>query len=383
MNNAKRTDVPEAFKLTPKEKVIASAEKFVKKHNALFYPCMIITAVFIMLITIFDGLCDNKKRIMACFCSVVFFFSCSSFESPVLSMDSAFVSSTSLSDDSQTDITNIQDYSSPQSPEADAVSNVSAASSSEDEMSYLDYAGEEGFNESDFKDHESDTTVDKEDQFGIDDIMSADVNSSEDTNSTDSLGELTFSSDDWKLILINQTHSIPDGYDFPLSSISGSMYCDKRIIGSLQEMFKAAQNDGVNLVVCSPYRSESRQKTLFSKKCDNYVEDGMTYMDAYSQTALAVTIPGTSEHQAGLAIDIISDNYYRLDEGFGDTTAGKWLRNNCAKYGFVLRYLEDKEEITGIEYEPWHFRYVGVDAATVMMNENITLEEFWDEYIYG
>ena len=108
---------------------------------------------------------------------------------------------------------------------------------------------------------------------------------------------------------------------------------------------------------------------------------GMSYMEAYQLTSQAVTVPGASEHQIGLALDIVASNYVTLDDGFGETKAGKWLAANSSKYGFILRYPKGKEDITGIGYEPWHFRYVGVDAATIIMGEGITLEEFWEDYL--
>ena len=94
-----------------------------------------------------------------------------------------------------------------------------------------------------------------------------------------------------------------------------------------------------------------------------------------------VTVPGASEHQIGLALDIVCSTYMSLDEGFGDTEAGKWLAENSCRFGFILRYPKGKEYITGIEYEPWHFRYVGVKAAEVITKQGITLEEFWEEYL--
>ena len=110
---------------------------------------------------------------------------------------------------------------------------------------------------------------------------------------------------------------------------------------------------------------------------------GMSYLDAYKVASQAVTLPGASEHQVGLAIDIVCDTYQLLDEGFGNTDAGIWLSEHCSEYGFILRYPAGKENITGIEYEPWHFRYVGPDAADVIAKHKITLEEFWMEYIYN
>ena len=105
----------------------------------------------------------------------------------------------------------------------------------------------------------------------------------------------------------------------------------------------------------------------------------MSYIEAYRLSSQAVTVPGASEHQIGLALDIICNEYTSLTEGFGDTEAGKWLAENSYRYGFILRYPKGKEYITGIEYEPWHFRYVGVEAATVITKAGITLEEFWED----
>jgi len=101
-------------------------------------------------------------------------------------------------------------------------------------------------------------------------------------------------------------------------------------------------------------------------------------MEAYTLASQIVMVPGASEHQLGLALDITSDTYIELLQGFADTEAGKWLAEHCCEYGFVLRYPLGKEDITGVEYEPWHFRYVGKEAATVMTEEGICLEEFMD-----
>ena len=158
------------------------------------------------------------------------------------------------------------------------------------------------------------------------------------------------------------------------------MKCDERIIEDLLMMMKAAKEDGINLEICSPYRDLNRQEFLFNKKIKIYMGQGMSYMDAYKLASQAVTVPGASEHQIGLALDIFCDTYKYLDEGFGETEAGKWLAEHCSEYGFTLRYPKNKEYITSIEYEPWHFRYVGREAASLMQEENICLEEFWDKY---
>jgi D-alanyl-D-alanine carboxypeptidase len=194
-------------------------------------------------------------------------------------------------------------------------------------------------------------------------------------------GELSFSQDDWRLVLVNKQHSIPDDYSFTLGTITGSLQCDERILSDLLDMLQAAKGDEVNLTICSPYRSHERQTMLFERKITRYMNRGMSYMEAYQLASKAVTLPGNSEHEIGLSMDIVCDTYGSLDANFGNTAAGKWLAENSWRYGFILRYPEGKEYVTGIEYEPWHFRYVGVDAATVITSQGITLEEFWETYV--
>jgi len=200
-------------------------------------------------------------------------------------------------------------------------------------------------------------------------------------------GEVTtdckFSRDDWRLLLVNKQHSIPDGYEekVPLGKImtmKGIMRCDERIIDDLLNMIQQAKEDGVTLQICSPYRDLEYQKVLFNNKINKYMKKGLSYMEAYQLASQAVTVPNASEHQLGLALDIVSDTYIILDEGFADTDAGKWLAENSYRFGFILRYPKGKEDITCIEYEPWHFRYVGVEAATVITERGMTLEELWD-----
>ena len=191
-----------------------------------------------------------------------------------------------------------------------------------------------------------------------------------------SASEVVFNKNDWNLLLVNKQHTIPEDYEFTLGTIKGSMRCDERIIEPLTQMFAAAKEDGVNLIVCSPYRDMARQEYLFDRKMKSFIRSGMSYVDAYKTASITVTVPGASEHQIGLAVDIISDTYSALDIGFADTSAGQWLAKHSCEYGFILRYPLGKEEITGIQYEPWHFRYVGVDAAKIITEDGITLEEF-------
>ena len=201
------------------------------------------------------------------------------------------------------------------------------------------------------------------------------------TEDASDLDNHVFEASDWRLILINKQHPIPDDYSFTLGKLSGYMQCDERIIDDLLLMLKDAAKEGVSLVICSPYRDLSKQESLFDRKINMYMSNGYSYMDAYKIASQAVTVPGASEHQVGLAIDIITKNYTVLDEGFENTDAGIWLKEHCQEYGFILRYPRDKEYITSIEYEPWHFRYVGREAASVIMDDNLCLEEFWEKYL--
>lgn len=224
--------------------------------------------------------------------------------------------------------------------------------------------------------------VQMEEVFTLDDVMeydSSEVNEEEEVEDDASIDISEFDKEDWKIMLINKQHPIPEDYEFTLATIKGSMKCDERIIPELQQMMKKAQQDGVKLVIRSPYRDYERQIFLFNRKVKGYMKKKMSYLEAYRTTAQAVTIPGASEHQVGLALDITSDSYTTLTEGFADTKAGEWLAQHSYEYGFILRYPDGKEDITGISFEPWHFRYVGKTAAKYMFDNDLTLEEFTTE----
>ncbi|MCM1111907.1 MAG: M15 family metallopeptidase [Muribaculum sp.] len=188
-----------------------------------------------------------------------------------------------------------------------------------------------------------------------------------------------FSKDDWRLVLINKQHSIPDDYTVSLGTIEGALKCDERILDDLSDMLQAAVDDGISLKVRSPYRTHERQVYNFNQKISDYMNRGLSYLEAYQLASQVVTVPGNSEHEIGLALDITCDSFARLEQEFADTDAGKWLAENSCRFGFILRYPKGKEYVTGIVYEPWHFRYVGVEAATVITERGITLEEFWED----
>ena len=226
-------------------------------------------------------------------------------------------------------------------------------------------------------DNEELNVQDEIDQFTLDDILEANEVSRGVTEREEYGSELSI--DDWQLVLVNKQHPVPEDYTFTLGTITGTMKCDVRIIDELMAMMEAAKADGIDLMICSPYRDYNRQTVLFNRKIDYYMDKGYSYLEAYKIASITVTVPGASEHQIGLALDIVSNTYTSLDTGFGKTDAGIWLREHGYEYGFILRYPLGKEYITGIQYEPWHYRYVGKKAATAIMKQGITLEEFLED----
>ena len=188
--------------------------------------------------------------------------------------------------------------------------------------------------------------------------------------------------DEWMLLLVNKQNPIPDDYDANLIDVNGSIKIRTEIALPLSEMFDAAEEDGISLMVCSAYRSHDYQQGLFDRKIRYYTGKGYSYLDAFRLGSYSVIIPGTSEYELGMALDIVTPGYTALNEGFADTNAGRWLKDNAYKYGFILRYPEGKEYITGITYEPWHFRYVGIEAAKAIEESGLTLEEYVEEIGY-
>lgn len=184
----------------------------------------------------------------------------------------------------------------------------------------------------------------------------------------------------WNLVLVNSEHPMEEGYVPELMELEPGYSVDSRIIDSAREMLADAKEAGLNIEICSAYRSVERQGQVFGDSMKERVKDGLSYWDAFCETSLNVATPGTSEHALGLALDLISDQYAELDESQENTAEAKWLKENCHKYGFILRYPSEKTNITGITYEPWHYRYVGVEDATKIMQLGITLEEYLQDY---
>ncbi len=178
--------------------------------------------------------------------------------------------------------------------------------------------------------------------------------------------------DGWMLLLVNSSNAIPDGYaPTELTELSNGQSVDKRIYPSLQSMFDDARAQGVYPVVSSGYRTAKQQQSEMDDKIQEYIADGKSEDEARALAATYVAQVGYSEHEAGLAIDIVAKANKSDDD-----TVWAWMKEHCAEYGFILRYPEGKEGVTGMSYEPWHFRYVGVETAQKIMGAGITLEEY-------
>lgn len=156
------------------------------------------------------------------------------------------------------------------------------------------------------------------------------------------------------------------------------MDVDSSIADHLREMLAAGEKEGLSFWIASAYRSTERQRELLDEDIETLVRQGYSYSEAYEEVVKETMPVGCSEHATGLAVDIVSKNYQILDEKQGRTDEIIWLQNHCSQYGFILRYPKDKEDITKVSYESWHFRYVGVEAAEEIMGRGITLEEYLD-----
>jgi len=183
-------------------------------------------------------------------------------------------------------------------------------------------------------------------------------------------------SDDWMLTLVNADNPLTNDYSPKLKSLTSGHKFDERAIDQLNAMLSAMRAQGLSPVVCSAYRTVEYQRTLFNNQVERQMTKGLSREQAEIEARKSVAYPGTSEHNLGLAADIVSINYQLLNDAQADTPEMKWLFEHCHEYGFILRYPKDKTDITGIIYEPWHFRYVGKETATEIMESDLCLEEY-------
>lgn len=183
--------------------------------------------------------------------------------------------------------------------------------------------------------------------------------------------------DDGELLLVNKDNPLPEDYSVELVTLPDGVHKGaQQAYEPLCEMLKAGRREGLAFEVCSAYRDSERQRQLFEEDVVALMARGYSYESAYEEVARETMPPGCSEHSTGLAFDIVALDYQMLDAGQESTDENIWLREHCAEYGFILRYPKDKEDITQISYESWHFRYVGEKAAREIMERGITLEEY-------
>lgn len=181
----------------------------------------------------------------------------------------------------------------------------------------------------------------------------------------------------WNLILVNRDYILPDDFADTLKLAYIESYDDNpqkmdyRAAPHYNEMFKAAVKDGIYLYAISGYRSVTRQRNNFERKIQYYRDQGYSKVEATQMAARIILPPGTSEHNAGLAVDILS-----LEQSFENTKEFRWLNQHAHEYGFILRYPKDKQDVTKIIYEPWHYRYVGVETAKAIKASGQCYEEY-------
>ena len=179
-------------------------------------------------------------------------------------------------------------------------------------------------------------------------------------------------SEEWNLVVVNRWNELPEDYVVELMELSNGQKIDERIYPHLQEMFDAARAEGIYPIVREGYRTEKEQQALYDEKVQAYINEGYSRQRAERTAKEWVALPGTSEHQLGIAVDINADK-----EKCSNDEVYAWLSDNAHEYGFILRYPQGKLEMTGISYEPWHYRYVGEEVAKDIYMKEICLEEYF------
>jgi len=186
---------------------------------------------------------------------------------------------------------------------------------------------------------------------------------------------------DWNLMLVNDWNGMSSNYESTVTFVSAgnrNQKVDSRILANLKAMLEAGKAYGID--VQSGYRSAEHQGTLYWRQVQNRLNAGWNELAAQKAAGQVVKRPGYSEHNTGLAVDLGGSGNFKLEQDFENTAAFKWLYENCADYGFILRFPKGKEAITGVIYEPWHYRYVGEEAAREIMDNGWCLEEYLEKY---
>jgi D-alanyl-D-alanine carboxypeptidase len=186
-----------------------------------------------------------------------------------------------------------------------------------------------------------------------------------------------FGVDGEQLALVNPWNYVPEWYVADPVYINSWQKVDRRCYDALMEMLAACEAAGHTYAIRSAFRTNGDQKWLFENKIQRLMDEGYDREEATVLAATVIAVPGTSEHELGLAVDLVDAEYTNLDEAQENTDTQKWLMENSWRYGFILRYPNDKSEITGIIYEPWHYRYVGKETAKAIYESGLCMEEFF------
>lgn len=177
-------------------------------------------------------------------------------------------------------------------------------------------------------------------------------------------------------LLVNLWNPLPEDYTVELEKLDNGLQIAAEARTALEQMLSDCEAAGLDVTVCSAYRTESTQNRLYQNKIARLRAAGYSREEALAEAGRWVAPPGTSEHQTGLAVDIMATDYPVLDEKQAQTAEQQWLMEHCWEYGFILRYPTDKSSVTGIGYEPWHYRYVGQEVAADIYARGICLEEY-------
>ena len=178
------------------------------------------------------------------------------------------------------------------------------------------------------------------------------------------------------LILVNKDNPLPEDYSFEQHSLNSGFVIDEQAYIDLYRFTKACNDADFHYNIISAYRDRETQQGIIDRNIQELMDKGLSEEEARAKTYETVQMVGCSEHETGLALDLSDEDIFTLTEDLETNPTIKWFTDNCYNYGFILRYPKDKVEVTGIDYEPWHFRYVGEEAAIFMHEHNLTLEEF-------
>lgn len=182
------------------------------------------------------------------------------------------------------------------------------------------------------------------------------------------------------IVELGKKPQVPEDWSVDLVTLPNGLEVDKRCYDALMEMIDGCYDAGLTPVICSAYRAQDFQETLYNNKVSEWMDQGYGLEDAKAKAGRQVAVPGTSEHQLGLAVDIVDVSYQLLDTNQENTDVQKWLLENSWRYGFILRYPTDKTDITGIVYEPWHYRYVGKEYAKEIYEKGVCLEQYLEQW---